>query len=453
MTMLINTKRTIQLVVGLLIILPTLWYMAIQFASVQSKLRHVVSTDIPIIQNRLERSSTATEKMEANLQMLTESMAAWDHYQESINEIEKSMQRLTQKMNDAVIPESEGRKQSIDTIKRLAEKIDQLSKQYVRFLKLAEDKIVVSIPPKWVDEPPRREGTMFAVGVGAKNSKLEMSQALAVKQGRSNMARMLHSKTLDAIRQTIESAGKPLPHGLNELSTGFHEEINEAIDELLLDSRIESYWVDPNGHVYALVALPVEAYLGRSKLGTLIETLKLTKQSITESLMDSSVYPRIATKTSETAWNLDAPSQPDNRNREGTRQHSEHTRTIDQEAVYRFILEWTRDWKSKDHETYMQRYSKDFYSRGMDFNEWSAFKKGLNDRYHQISVAFQDLQIRIDDKGAWVDFVQDYRSDDYSDCGMKTLRLKKENGEWKIRSEKWEPLPANECAEHLHQDM
>lgn len=459
--MLGKMKRTIQFVVGLLIILAVLWYLTIQFASIQSKLRHVVSTDIPTIQNRLERSSTATEKMEANVQTLTETMAAWDDYNESIRDIEKRMDHLTQKINDAFMPESEGRKQNIETIKLLAQKIDQLSKQYVRFLKLAEDKIVVSIPPRWVDELPHRDGTMFAVGIGPKNSKLETAQDRAAKQARSNMAGMLHSKTLDAVRQTIESTGKPLPEGLNELSPGFKEEVNEAIDELLLDSTTESYWVDPNGHVYALVSLPLEPYVGRSKLGTLMDTLILTKQSITESLMDSTVYPGIANDASETTWDFEATSQLGNLdtedaggvNDEGTRQPPEHLRTTDQEAVYRFILEWKHDWESKDHETYMQHYSESFRSKGMNRKQWGAFKKGLADRYHQISLTFKDVQIRTDDRDTVVNFKQHYRSDNYSDCGMKTLRLKNEDGEWKIRLEKWESLPGNECAERFHRDM
>ncbi|NOQ86622.1 MAG: hypothetical protein GQ554_07070, partial [Deltaproteobacteria bacterium] len=230
----------------------------------------------------MKRGSTATEKMEADVKSLTGNIATWEDYKESIREIERNIEILTEKINDELIPERKGNKQNVEVIKILSQKIDKLSKQYVRFLKLAEDKIVVSIPPKWVDELPHREGTIFAIGIGPKNNKLTTAQERASEQARSNVAMMLRSKTLDAVRHTIESAGKLPPNDLKELSPEFKQEINEVVDELLLDSQIENYWVDPNGHVYALVSLPIEKYLERSKLGTLIETLRLTTQSIAE---------------------------------------------------------------------------------------------------------------------------------------------------------------------------
>ena len=457
-----KTKRIIQFIIGIVLILALLCYLAIQFASINTKLKQVVSTDIPIIKNRLKRGSTATEKMEADMDTLSENIASWGDYQESIKEIESNIAILTKKINDELIPERKGNKQNVEAIKILSQKIDKLSKQYVRFLKLAEDKIVVSIPPKWVDELPHREGTIFAIGIGPKNNKLTTAQERASEQARSNMAMMLRSKTLDAVRHTIESAGKLPPNGLKELSPEFKQEINEVVDELLLDSQIESYWVDPNGHVYALVSLPIEKYLERSKLGTLIETLRLTKQSIAEALIDSTVYPKIANDISEKTWDFKATTLTDNLATEEetggekeieTLQLPKHTRNIDKEVVHKFILEWKDEWESKDHESYMQRYSRDFNSRGMDWNQWSTFKKDLAERYHQISLIFKDLQIILEDTHAVVNFKQYYRSDNYSDCGMKSLVLKKEDGEWKIFSEKWEPLPGNVCAEPLNREI
>jgi len=457
-----KTKRIIQFIVGIVLILAVLCYLAIQFASINTKLKQVVSTDIPIIKNRLKRGSTATEKMEADMDTLTGNIASWGDYKESIKEIKRNIDFLTKKINDELIPEMKGKKQNVEVIKTLAQKIDKLSKQYVIFLKLAEDKIVVSIPPKWVDELPHREGTIFAIGIGPKNNKLTTAQERAGKQARSNMAMMLRSKTLDAVRNTIESAGKTSPNGLKELSPEFKQEINKAVDKFLLESQIESYWVDPNGHVYALVSLPIEKYLKRSNLGTLIETLRLTKQSFTGALIDSTSYPKIANDIRENTWGFettalpDTPATEEETGREEERetlQPAEHSRTIEKDIVQKTILEWKHEWENKDHKNYMQRYSRDFNSRGMDWNQWSTFKKDLAERYHQISLIFKDLQIRLEDTYAVVNFKQYYRSDNYSDCGMKSLSLKKEYGEWKIFSEKWERLPGNVCAEPLNREM
>jgi len=143
-----KTKRLIQFIVGIVFILAVLCYLAIQFASINTKLKQVVSTDIPIIKNRLISGSTATEEIEANVKTLTGNFATWENYKESIREIERNIEILTKKINDELIPKSNGKKQNVEAIKILAHKIDKLSKQYVRFLKLAEDKIVVSIPPQ-----------------------------------------------------------------------------------------------------------------------------------------------------------------------------------------------------------------------------------------------------------------------------------------------------------------
>ena len=461
-TMLNKIKYIIQFTVGIVFILAVLWYLSMQFASIHSKLKQVVSTDIPTIEDRLEKDSTATEMMQADVNALTGNIATWEDYKKSIREIERNIGILTKKINDEFVPERNGRKQNVEAIKRLAQKIDQLSKQYVNFLKLAKDKIVVSVPPKWVDEIPHREGTIFAIGIGPKNKKLTTAQELAGDQARSNMAMILQTKTLDAVRHTIESAGKLPPNGLRELSPGFKEEMNLAIDELLLDSQIESYWVDPNGHVFALVSLPLEKYLEGSKLGTLLETLRLTKQSITEALMDSTVYPKIAKESMEKTWDFEPTTPLDTLLKEDASGRLEerksiqppgYSRNIDKEVLHTFILEWKHDWESKDHENYIQRYSKDFTSRGMDWTQWSVFKKSLSERYHQISLNIIDLQITLEKSHAVVDFVQHYRSDDYSDCGMKSLLLKKEDGKWKICSEKWKPLPGNECAKALNRKM
>lgn len=460
--MLSKIKLIIQFIGGILLILAALWYLATQFASINSKLKQVVSTDMPTIKNRLDKDSKATEKMKADMDILTSNIAAWGDQKESIKKIETNIDLLTKKINDELIPEKKGSEQNIEAIKILAQKIDKLSRQYVRFLKLAEDKIVVSIPPKWVDELPHRRGTIFALGIGPQSNKLTIAQQRAVEQARSNMAMMLRRKTFNAVRHTIESVGKPSPNSLKELSPEFKQEITEAVNELLVDSQIESYWVDPNGYVYALVSLPIEKYLEGSKLGMLIETLRLTKLSITETLTDSNIYSKSLKDTLENTGKVEAIAPPvtltteEEVGREKERDtplSREHARSSVKEVIQKFILEWKHEWESKDHENYMRRYSREFTSRGMDWNQWSAYKKDLSERYRQISLTFKDIHITLGDTHAVVSFKQYYRSDDYSDCGMKSLVLKKENGEWEIFAEQWEPLPRKECVEPFNGEM
>ncbi|MCK5009732.1 MAG: hypothetical protein KAS98_04550, partial [Deltaproteobacteria bacterium] len=364
----------------------------------------------------------------------------------------RNIEILTEKINDELIPERKGSEQNIEAIKILAQKIDKLSSQYVKFLKLAEDKIIVSIPPKWIDELPHRRGTIFALGISPQSNKLTIAQQRALKQARSNVAMMLQRKTFNAVRHAIESAGKPYPNSLKELTPEFKHQITEAINELLVDSQIESYWVDPNGYVYALVSLSIEKYLEGSKLGILIETLRLTKQSITETLTDSTIYPKTVKDTRENTGKVKTIAPPPTL-ATNTPPLREHARSSEKEVIHKFILEWKHEWESKDHENYMRRYSREFTSKDMDWNQWSAYKKDFSERYPQISLTFKDIQITLGDMRTMVSFKQHYRSDDYSDYGIKLLVLKKENGEWKIFAEQWEPLPEKEWGEPLNKEM
>ena len=76
----------------------------------------------------------------------------------------------------------------------------------------------------------------------------------------------------------------------------------------------------------------------------------------------------------------------------------------------------------------------------MNWDQWKSHKKELNEKYSQISLAFNDFQIVFEDNRAIVSFEQYYQSDNYADHGMKSLILKKENGSWNIFAERWDPL-------------
>ena len=281
-------KFTIQLLGGIAVIIGTLWYLAGQFASIDVQLTQVISADIPKIKNDLENNYEKTEQIKTNMDNIARTFDTLGDQAESINKIEKSMDLLTDKIDDEIISEMNQlemeRKNNIKEVEMLSRKIDNLSRQYVKFLKLSKDKIIVSIPPKWVDELPCRDGMIFNVGVSPSTKRINEAQQLAVKQARSHMAIILKRKTINAIGSTIKACGKPPPSAFDELSEQFKKQVNEAISELMIYSRIESYWVDPAGYIYALVSLPVKNIIEGSKFGVLIETLELTYHSITGAL-------------------------------------------------------------------------------------------------------------------------------------------------------------------------
>jgi lipopolysaccharide transport protein LptA len=112
----------------------------------------------------------------------------------------------------------------------------------------------------------------------------------------------------------------------------------------------------------------------------------------------------------------------------------------EKEDIQKFILDWKHYWESKDIENYMRCYAKEFTSKGMNRDRWKSYKQRLNEKYRQISLAFNNIQIAPEDNRAIVSFEQYYQSDNYSDHGMKSLILKKENGSWNIFAERWDPL-------------
>jgi len=281
-------KFIIKLTGGVAVIVGALWYLAGQFASIDAQLTQVVSIDIPKIKSTFEENSDKTEKIKTDMSNIAQRFNDLGDQAENVKKIEIDIGLLAGKIDDEVISEisklESENKQNIEEVKVLAQKIDNLSKQYVKFLNLSKDKITVSIPPKWVDELPYRNGTIFTIGVSLSNNKLNKVQQSAVEQARFHMAIMLERKTINAIAYTIESAGKLPPNNFDELSEKFKEQITDAINELLFYSQVESYWVDPAGYVYALVSLPVKDIIDGSKFGVLVETLNLTHISITEAL-------------------------------------------------------------------------------------------------------------------------------------------------------------------------
>lgn len=281
-------KSILQVTGGIAVMVTALWYLAHQFGSIETKLNQVVTTDIPTLKDTLEKNTEKTDSLQTDLQGLTHELNDLGDQVESVKNIEKNIDLLSKKINEELIEGmsqiGQESNQNTKEVQKLARKIDTLSRQYVKFLKLSEDKITVSIPPKWVDALPSRDGTVFSVGISTSMKDLQRSQKHAVEQALTTMTSLLERKTFNAVAYTIRSASKTPPTHFEELSDQFKGQITSAINELLLNFRVESYWVDPAGYVYALISLPIEDIMKESQLALLIETLQLAQLSVTETL-------------------------------------------------------------------------------------------------------------------------------------------------------------------------
>jgi len=254
-------KGVFQVVGAVTVIISAIWYLTQQFSSIEAKLNQVVASDIPKLKETLGENAEKTDRIGVDISTITNKIEGLETRSAEFDRMETTVDLLTKK-------------------------IDNLSMQYVKFLKLSEDRITVSIPPKWLDSLPYREGTVFSVGISSQTGKLPTAQQNAVRQALSNMKKMLERKTISAVAFTIRAAGKSPPTSFEELSEQFREQMTKAINELMIDFRVESYWVDPAGFVYALISLPVEERIKDSQFGLLIETLKLTHLSVKEAVAD-----------------------------------------------------------------------------------------------------------------------------------------------------------------------
>lgn len=106
-------------------------------------------------------------------------------------------------------------------------------------------------------------------------------------------------------------------------------------------------------------------------------------------------------------------------------------------SVLAMVENWLQAWSSKDMKTYAKSYAEDFYSDGMDRSAWLERKEMLARKYRDISVSGTNFQVEQGDRDSVVTFFQDYRSNKFTALGVKTLKLRKEEGEWKIYQESW----------------
>jgi len=116
--------------------------------------------------------------------------------------------------------------------------------------------------------------------------------------------------------------------------------------------------------------------------------------------------------------------------------------TPDKETVRRIVQGWLAAWQKKDMAGYLKHYHPEFSYNGMDLAAYREYKTDLADKYKKIAIKAEKMEIKVNGSQALVTFLQDYRSDQYRDRGLKTLVLVKHNQEWRIKEESWQDIKA-----------
>jgi murein L,D-transpeptidase YafK len=99
------------------------------------------------------------------------------------------------------------------------------------------------------------------------------------------------------------------------------------------------------------------------------------------------------------------------------------------------IERWRHDWESRNAETYLRHYAKNFSSGGTKLAQWSAQKRQVNAGKTWIKVKLSDMTLLLypgQQELAVAIFDQDYSSSNLSNQMKKRQYWLKEDGQWRI---------------------
>lgn len=99
---------------------------------------------------------------------------------------------------------------------------------------------------------------------------------------------------------------------------------------------------------------------------------------------------------------------------------------------------WASAWAGQDVEAYLEAYSENFVPTGrLSLAQWQAQRRQRLARPDSIELELDEMEVLIfDARHARVRLTQSYRSDRYSDVTRKEFQMVRENGHWRISSER-----------------
>jgi ketosteroid isomerase-like protein len=107
-----------------------------------------------------------------------------------------------------------------------------------------------------------------------------------------------------------------------------------------------------------------------------------------------------------------------------------------QVEVTEVVSNWAAAWSARDVEGYLSFYSANFELPGAQSRaQWESQRRARIANKSSIEVDISNLNVQVNGEEATAEFDQAYKADKYSDNVRKTLRLKKEDGRWKIVTE------------------
>jgi len=109
------------------------------------------------------------------------------------------------------------------------------------------------------------------------------------------------------------------------------------------------------------------------------------------------------------------------------------------DLVSKHLDKWARAWEKQDIELYLSFYSKEFKGSKERHADWRIFRQTALKKHANISIQLQNIQIHQSKDTVDINFIQTFKSDGFSDIGVKELVWAKNGSGWRIIKETWIP--------------
>ena len=113
--------------------------------------------------------------------------------------------------------------------------------------------------------------------------------------------------------------------------------------------------------------------------------------------------------------------------------------TTSKDLVSKHLEKWVCAWEKQDIELYLSFYSKEFKGSKERHADWRTSRQAAFKRPTNISIQLQNIQISQNKGTVEINFTQTFKSDGYSDIGIKELVWVKNGSDWRIIKETWMP--------------
>ena len=138
---------------------------------------------------------------------------------------------------------------------------------------------------------------------------------------------------------------------------------------------------------------------------------------------------------------LDKMKSDKTRSSEAADQGSSKVSTVitPKELVSSYLNNWAHSWEKQHVEMYLSFYSKNFKGTKDRHAAWRISRQAALKRHTNISIQLKNILIFQNKDTVEINFIQSYKSDGYSDIGIKELIWIKNGSDWKIIEETWMP--------------